>query len=105
MLGALLSGLSLRHWWWGSVFLLALPLVVIAIPMVVKNVPAHVAEQSEQIDNVGCVLSVFLVGSLSGWATSQRSSPAVHWLGAPAGPVRPGSPRACRSPGPGRGRG
>lgn len=64
MLGPLLSGLALEHWWWGSVFLLALPLVVIAIPMVVKNVPAHVSEQSEPIDNTGGILSVFLVGSL-----------------------------------------
>ena len=64
MLGPLLSGLSLQHWWWGSVFLLALPLVVVALPMVVKNVPAHVAEQSGRIDNLGGVLSIFLVGSL-----------------------------------------
>ena len=64
MLGPLLSGLSLQHWWWGSVFLLALPLVVVALPMVTTNVPAHVAEQSEKIDNLGGVLSIFLVGSL-----------------------------------------
>ena len=64
MLGPLLSGLMLEQFWWGSVFLLTLPLVVIAIPMVWKYVPAHVNEQTEPVDNMGGVLSIFFVGAL-----------------------------------------
>ena len=64
MLGPLLSGLMLEHFWWGSVFLLTLPLVAVAIPMVWKYVPSHVNEQTEPVDNAGGVLSIFFVGAL-----------------------------------------
>ena len=38
-LGPLCSGILLEHFWWGSVFLLTLPLAVIALVMAVKFVP------------------------------------------------------------------
>jgi len=63
-LGPLLSGLLLEHFWWGSVFLLTLPLAVVAIVMAWLLVPAHVNEGSEPVDNLGGVLSVALVGAL-----------------------------------------
>jgi MFS transporter, DHA2 family, multidrug resistance protein len=63
-LGPLLSGLLLEHFWWGSVFLLTLPLAVVAIVMAWKLVPAHVNEGTEAVDNLGGVLSLVLVGSL-----------------------------------------
>jgi MFS transporter, DHA2 family, multidrug resistance protein len=63
-LGPLLSGLLLQHFWWGSVFLLTLPLAVVAIVMAWRLVPAHVNEGTEPVDNLGGVLSVVLVGSL-----------------------------------------
>jgi MFS family permease len=43
-LGPLLSGLLLEHFWWGSVFLITLPLAVVAIVMAWFLVPAHVNE-------------------------------------------------------------
>ena len=64
MLGPLLAGLMLEDFWWGSVFLLTLPLVVVAIPMVWFFVPSHVNEQTERVDNFGGVLSIFFVGAL-----------------------------------------
>src|SRR5215469_13639419 len=63
-LGPLLSGLLLEHFYWGSVFLLTLPLAVIAVVLAVKLVPAHVNESDEPVDNIGGVLSLVLVGSL-----------------------------------------
>src|SRR3954462_12778520 len=63
-LGPLLSGLLLEHFWWGSVFLLTLPLAVVAIVMAQWLVPAHVNEGTEQVDHAGGVLSMVLVGSL-----------------------------------------
>ena len=63
-LGPLLSGLLLEHFWWGSVFLLTLPLAVVAIVMAWKLVPAHVNEATERVDNLGGILSLVLVGSL-----------------------------------------
>jgi MFS transporter, DHA2 family, multidrug resistance protein len=63
-LGPLLSGFLLEHFWWGSVFLVTLPLAVVALVMAVVFVPAHVNEGTEPVDNLGGVLSVVLVGSL-----------------------------------------
>jgi DHA2 family multidrug resistance protein-like MFS transporter len=63
-LGPLLSGLLLQHFWWGSVFLITLPLAVVAFVMAVVLVPSHVNETTEPVDNLGGVLSVVLVGAL-----------------------------------------
>ena len=63
-LGPLLSGLLLEHFYWGSVFLLTLPLAVVAVVMAWKLVPAHVNEGTEPVDNIGGLLSLVLVGSL-----------------------------------------
>jgi MFS family permease len=63
-LGPLCSGILLEHFWWGSVFLLTLPLAVIALLMAVKFVPGHVSESTEPVDNLGGFLSVVLVGAL-----------------------------------------
>src|SRR5579871_3625337 len=63
-LGPLCSGALLEHFEWGSVFLLTLPLAVVAIWMARRYVPAHVNEGTEPVDNIGGVLSLVLVGSL-----------------------------------------
>src|SRR5215471_11734819 len=63
-LGPLCSGILLEHFWWGSVFLLTLPLAVIALVMALKLVPSHVNETTEPVDNLGGILSVVLVGAL-----------------------------------------
>jgi MFS family permease len=63
-LGPLCSGILLQHFWWGSVFLLTLPLAVIALFAAIKLVPAHVNETDESVDHVGGVVSIVMVGSL-----------------------------------------
>ena len=63
-LGPLLSGLLLEHFWWGSVFLLTLPLAVVALFLAFRNVPAHVNEGTDAVDNFGGILSVVLVAAL-----------------------------------------
>ena len=63
-LGPLVSGALLEQFDWGSVFLITLPLVVIALPMAAKFVPAHVNETTEPVDNPGGILSVVLVAAL-----------------------------------------
>ncbi len=63
-LGPLMSGFLLEHFWWGSVFLVTLPLAVLALVMAVVFVPAHVNEGSEPVDNLGGVLSVLMIGAL-----------------------------------------
>ena len=63
-LGPLVAGALLESFDWGSVFLITLPLVVIAFPMAAKFVPAHVNETTEPVDNPGGILSVVLVAAL-----------------------------------------
>src|SRR6187551_575224 len=51
-LGPLFAGLLLEHFYWGSPFLLTLPLAAAAIVMAWKLVPAHVNEGTEPVDNL-----------------------------------------------------
>ena len=63
-LGPLCSGALLEHFWWGSVFLLTLPLALVAIPMAFFLVPSHVNETTDPVDNLGGILSVLLVAAV-----------------------------------------
>jgi DHA2 family multidrug resistance protein-like MFS transporter len=63
-LGPVCSGLLLKHFWWGSVFLLTLPLALLAVGMAWTLVPAHVNEGTGAVDNWGGLMSLVLVGSL-----------------------------------------
>ena len=63
-LGPMFSGLLLEHFWWGSVFLITLPLAVVALVLALRLVPAHVNEGTDPVDNLGGVLSALLVGAL-----------------------------------------
>jgi len=62
--GPVLAGLLLSHFWWGSVFLVSLPLAVVALALAARFVPAHVNETSGRVDNLGGLLSVAGVGLL-----------------------------------------
>lgn len=63
-LGPLVAGVLLEDFWWGSVFLVTLPLAVVAILMALWLVPAHVNESVDPVDNLGGLLSIVLVGAL-----------------------------------------
>jgi len=63
-LGPLVSGWLLERFWWGSVFLITLPLVAVALVLAVMFVPSHVNETTDPVDNLGGILSVVLVAAL-----------------------------------------
>jgi predicted MFS family arabinose efflux permease len=63
-LGPLLAGALLEQFDWGSVFLVTLPLAVIALIMALRLVPAHVNETTDPVDNLGGILSALLVAAL-----------------------------------------
>ena len=63
-LGPLLAGALLTGFEWGSVFLVTLPLALVALYMAYRFVPAHVNEASDPVDNLGGILSVLLVAAL-----------------------------------------
>ncbi len=62
-LGPLMSGLLLEHFWWGSVFLLTVPLALVAMVMAVALVPPHVNETTGPVDNWGGALALIVVGA------------------------------------------
>ncbi len=53
-----------EKFWWGSVFLVTLPLAAVALVLAVVLVPSHVNETSDPVDNLGGILSAILVGAL-----------------------------------------
>ena len=63
-LGPMLSGALLTQFDWGSVFLITLPLAVVALYMAFRYVPAHVNEATDPVDNLGGILSILLVAAL-----------------------------------------
>src|SRR3954454_14245049 len=63
-LGPLFAGALLEGFWWGSVFLITLPLAVVALVLAITQLPAHVNEGTEPVDNLGGALSALLVAAL-----------------------------------------
>jgi len=63
-LGPLIAGALLEHYWWGSVFLITLPLAAVALVLALKFVPAHVNESTDPVDNLGGILSASMVAAL-----------------------------------------
>ena len=63
LLGPLIAGVLLEFFDWGSVFLVTLPLALLALFMAIRFVPAHVNESTDPVDNIGGILSAVLVGS------------------------------------------
>lgn len=64
VLGPAVAGLLLEQYWWGSVFLIAVPFAVVTFALVAAFVPAHVNESTAKVDNLGGVLSVLMVAAL-----------------------------------------
>jgi MFS family permease len=62
--GPFLAGLLLTATGgWSWVFWSVLPLAAVALVMALRNIPAHVHETTEPVDNLGGLLSVVLVGA------------------------------------------
>lgn len=63
-LGPLIAGVLLENFWWGSVFLVTIPLAAIAAVLALLFVPAHVNETAGSVDHLGGILSLLLVAAL-----------------------------------------
>jgi MFS family permease len=63
-LGPLISGALLEHHEWGSVFLITLPLAVVALLLAVKLIPSHVNESTDPVDHFSGMLSILLIGAI-----------------------------------------
>jgi MFS family permease len=63
-MGPLVAGALLERYWWGSVFLVTLPLIALGLPLAWRLVPAHVNETTDPVDNLGGILSSVMVGAI-----------------------------------------
>ncbi len=78
-LGPVIGGLLLEHFWWGSVFLLNVPVAAIGIICAIPLVPNSRNEQAKPADFVGATLSVAGLGLLV-WAIIE--APVHGWSSA-----------------------
>ena len=63
-LGPVISGYLLISNPWGSVFLITLPLAIVALVMSLKFIPSHINETTDPVDNKGGILSLIFLGTL-----------------------------------------
>ncbi len=63
-LGPLLGGWMLEHFWWGSVFLITVPLVVVTLVLGLIVLPWTAGEEVTPVDHLGGVLSIIGVAAL-----------------------------------------
>ncbi|WP_455354101.1 DHA2 family efflux MFS transporter permease subunit [Streptomyces sp. SYSU K217416] len=63
-LGPVLGGLLLEHYWWGSVFLISVPLVLLAVAASAVMIPESRNPDRTPLDLVGVLLSVAGLGVL-----------------------------------------
>ncbi|MGV9885130.1 MFS transporter [Streptomyces sp. NPDC003006] len=78
--GPLLGGFMLNHFWWGSIFLINIPVALIGLAAVAKLVPESKNRQGDRPDLLGALLSTIGMASVvyaiisgpeHGWTSSQ----------------------------------
>ncbi len=80
VIGPTLGGLLLSHFWWGSVFLVNVPLAALAVFGVVRTVPETAAPGRRRLDVTGTVL---VAGALFALVDAIIEAPTRGWM-APA---------------------
>ncbi|TKJ29734.1 MFS transporter [Blastococcus sp. CCUG 61487] len=88
--GPLAGGLALQHFWWGSVFLIGVPVAVLGIVAVLAVVPESKDPSPGRLDVPGVLLSIVALGGLvygiirggegAGWTTPGVLVPLVGGL-------------------------
>ena len=56
-LGPLLGGFLVEHWWWGTVFLINIPILLLVTPFAIKLIPASRAEDPPPWDTSAVLLA------------------------------------------------
>ena len=76
-LGPVLGGWLLEYFWWGSVFLIAVPLVVLALLIGLVVLPWKSDEDPRPVDHIGGVLSI--IGVLLLVLSIEQISEGLNW--------------------------
>ena len=81
-IGPITGGLLLAHFWWGSVFLVNVPIVIVAVALMVRLVPDSKNPKPGRLDPLGVVLSIlgitaFVFGIVRGGDLGWGSTQAV----------------------------
>src|SRR5690606_22746755 len=63
-IGVISSGFLLEHFWWGSVFLITVPIVAVAIAVIFAVVPNSKDAEGHPLDPIGSLLSIVGLVSL-----------------------------------------
>jgi len=63
VLGPILGGWLLGHYWWGSVFLITVPFAVLVVILGAVVLPRHAGENRDPVDHRGGGLSVVMIAS------------------------------------------
>ncbi|WP_112467296.1 MFS transporter [Streptomyces triticisoli] len=81
-IGPITGGLLLEHFWWGSVFFVNVPIVIVAVALMVWLVPDSRDPRPGRVDPVGVVLSVvglvlLVYGIIKGGELADFTNPTV----------------------------
>jgi DHA2 family multidrug resistance protein-like MFS transporter len=63
-LGPVAAGAVLTGFPWGSVFLITLPLALVAFVLAAKTIPSGVGESDEPVDNLAGIISILMVAAV-----------------------------------------
>ncbi len=75
-MGPLIGGILLEHFWWGSVFIVNVPIVIAGLVLGFLLVPESKDPQHAALDPVGAVLSIIALGTIL-WSVIE--APAKGW--------------------------
>ncbi|CAB3742495.1 MFS transporter [Achromobacter denitrificans] len=76
--GPVVGGVLLEHFWWGSVFLINVPIVLLALPLAWRHIPVSRADASRPWDLAGS-LQVMAGLILCAYALKELGKPAPSW--------------------------
>ncbi|MCU1344543.1 MAG: hypothetical protein JWL70_809, partial [Acidimicrobiia bacterium] len=75
-LGPISGGVLLEHFWWGSIFIVNVPIVIVGLVLGFFLIPESSDPSHGRLDPVGAVLSIVSLGALL-WAVIE--APAKGW--------------------------